>query len=93
MERSHEEIARRFPAAKFHVLVWDPPLTPSVSSELAATVTRPGIDVHHVKAAFLDYQLGFDPRYQFCPGDRHPRPAAYALVSDYVVSEVLHDAP
>ena len=93
VERSRDEIARRFPGAAFHVLIWDSVLPPHLEAEATAAVTKPGVDVHNVKAVIRDQKDGFDPRYQISSGDRHPRAETYALVADYVASAVLHDAP
>ena len=56
-------------------------------------ISRPGVTVHPLSHAFRDYRALFDPRYTIAPIDRHPNAAADALIADYVIREVLHDAP
>ena len=91
--RSREEVATRFPRASFHVFFWDIDLAPSWIQDFESRVARPGVTLHRVSAAIPDYRAPKDARYVLSSYDLHPSPAAHARIADYVVREVLHDAP
>jgi len=91
IDRVHEEITQRFPRASFHVLFWDMPLPPQWTADFKTRIAKPGVTLHMLSEAMPDYVVAFDSRYEISPGDRHPTPAAYERIADYVAKDVLHD--
>jgi len=87
---SADEIARRFPGAEFHVLIWnfdEPPYLQMLVEGLAGR----GITVELVSDAIPDYRTVPESTYRLDPlYDRHPTALAHDRIADYVVREILH---
>jgi hypothetical protein len=85
---SANEVARRFPGAEFHVLLWDvggPPYADRIVDMLAAR----GIRVHRVSDAIPDFDSPSAPSYRLHQRDTHPSAAAHDRIAAYVVGQIL----
>ncbi len=88
--RARDEAALRFPRASFDVLFWDMALAPNMVADVMTRLERVRLSVHPLSRAIPDYHGGTDTRYTLSEVDRHPTPLAYALIAEYVASEILH---
>lgn len=88
--RARDEAAVRFPRASFDVLFWDMALAPNMVADVTTRLERRGLTVHPLSRAIPDYHGETDIRYTLSEVDRHPTPVAYALIAEYVATEILH---
>jgi hypothetical protein len=91
VDRSREEVARRFPRAAFDVLLWDVGLS-DADADYLRRLTKNGTSVRRLSEAFPDYEGSQDLRYTLGKGDRHPNPRAHERIAEYIVKNILHDS-
>lgn len=94
VEESRNEVARRFPGAEFHVLLWSWVGQPDahqlrLSAQMSSDLQQCGIPVHAVTEMLEGYARNPGP-YQLSPSyDTHPSAKANDAIARYVVSHLL----
>jgi hypothetical protein len=65
-------------------------LAPNMAADVMTRLERLGLTVHPLSRAISDYHGWLDTRYTLSQLDLHPTPTAYALIAEYVATEILH---
>lgn len=83
--RTHTE--RVYPAAQFHILVWDNTELPAHDAVLSALQAR-DLRLHRMTDILPGYRAD-TARYELGPFDPHPAAATHAAIARYVVTHIL----
>ena len=87
---ARDAVARKFPAAEFHVLLWGNPGEKTFDAILNG-LRAAGVMVHPVSEILPGFTL--DPAtYEISPFDRHPNPRTHEQIARYVSSQILHSS-
>ncbi len=85
---SRDALAARYPGIRFEVILWDSEGTYDILDEVLRGLDDRGIPCHLVTSIIPDLAER-DAEYRLHRYDRHPSPAAYRRVAEYVVEHIL----
>lgn len=85
-----DTVARKFPAAEFHVLLWGWPGEKTYDAMLDG-LRGNGVRVHTINKILPAYTRN-PAAYEISPFDRHPNPSAHEQIAGYVSTHILHNS-
>jgi hypothetical protein len=85
---SRDALAARYPGIRFEVILWDSEGTYGLEDAITRGLDEAGIPWHLVTKIIPDL-ADHDARYRLHRYDRHPSPAAYRRVAEYIVEQVV----
>jgi len=90
VEAARREVGKRFPGARFDVLLWDdvPHGETALYAETRRGLQEAGLRVHTVPELLPGYRDDRS-RYQLHPSDRHPNALAHATLARWIVDRLL----
>lgn len=79
------ELHALYPAAAFHVLLWDPSPGAAVSRDEHSALLAADVATH-LSSEILPQDAAHPLQYALSPWDNHPSPATHRLIAEFVVN-------
>jgi hypothetical protein len=89
VDKSRKLIETRYPGCEFHVLLFDNPRQGN-NDYVIKEFNNMGIRLHGVREIYKNIPASFEHLPLTIKYDGHPSPAAYDILSDYVVDKIIH---
>jgi hypothetical protein len=90
IERSRDEVSKRFPEAEFHVIFWDLP-NQRLSNAIEAAIEDRGISLHRVTVILPGHPGA--PWIELSPYDGHPSVESNRQLASYIARKIVAANP
>jgi hypothetical protein len=88
VKRATTLAAKKYPAAKFHVIYW--PMNTTEENRIIQQLDQNGFDYYLISDIIPNYHSDFRNYWINYPADAHPNALATQIISDFIVRDILN---